>query len=227
MIFFLNLYNLLKYKNTKIMKTVFQILLTIAILFLGYLCYDSIMQPIQFQKQHNKRKEAVIQRLEEIRDVQVAYKSVYKKYTGSFDTLVNFLKSDSLPLVKKVGSLTDSMIEAGITETKALALGIISRDTIRISAGDSLFKANYPVDSLPFVPYSDGVKFEMGAGVVITGSGVKVRVFEAKTPNRVFLIGLDKQEVTNLNVIAEKFEKYPGLKVGSLEAANNNAGNWE
>jgi len=209
------------------MKTVFQIILTIAILFLGYLCYDSINQPIKFQKHYNNRKEAVIKQLEEIRNVQVAYKSVYSKYTGSFDTLITFLKSDSLPLVKKVGSLTDSMIEAGITETKALALGIIRRDTIRVAANDSLFKEDYPIDSLPFVPFSGGAKFEMGAGIVVTGSGVKVNVFEVKTPYNVFLKGLDKQEVINLNDKAIKYEKFPGLKVGSLEAANNNAGNWE
>ena len=209
------------------MKTVFQIILTVAILLLGYLCYDSINQPIKFQRHYNNRKGAVINRLEEIRDVQVAYKSVYNKYTGSFDTLLTFLKNDSLPLVKKVGNLTDSMIEAGITETKALALGIIRRDTIRVAVDDSLFKESYPIDSLPFVPYSGGAKFEMGAGIVVTGSGVKVNVFEVKTPNNVFLKGLDKQEVINLNDKAIKYEKYPGLKVGSLEAANNNAGNWE
>lgn len=209
------------------MKTVIQIVLTLAILYLGYLCYDSINRPIQFQKEYNKRKEAVIKRLEEIRKVQVAYKSVHHKYTGSFDTLISFLKNDSLPLVKKVGRLTDSMLEAGMTETKALALGIIKRDTVRVAAKDSLFKEHYPIDSLPYVPYSGGAKFEMGSGTVTTGSGVKVQVFEAKIPNNVFLKGLDKQEIANLNDKAIKLERYPGLKVGSLEAANNNAGNWE
>ena len=209
------------------MKTVFQIILTIAILALAYLVYDSINRPIQFQKQYNKRKHTVIKRLEEIRNVEVAYKSVHQKYTGSFDTLLNFLKNDSLPLVKKIGSLTDSMLEAGITESKALALGIIKRDTIRVAVKDSLFKESYPIDSLPFVPYSGGVKFELGAGTVTTGSGVKVHVFECKTPNQVFLKGLNKQEIANLNDKAIKLERYPGLKVGSLEEANNNAGNWE
>jgi len=209
------------------MKTVLQIILTIAIIYLGYLCYDSIKQPIDFQKEYNKRKAKVIERLEEIRNVEVAYKSVYNKYTGSFDTLLNFLRNDSLPLVKKIGSLTDSMINAGMTETKALALGIISRDTIRISAKDSLFKEHYVIDSLPIVPYSGGKMFELGAGTVTTGSGVKVRVFECKVPNDVFLKGLNKQEVINLNDRAIKLERYPGLKVGSLEEANNNAGNWE
>ena len=209
------------------MKTVLQILLTIAIFYLGYLCYDSIKRPIDFQNEYNKRKAKVIERLEEIRNVEVAYKSVYKKYTGSFDTLLNFLRQDSLPLIKKIGRLTDSMLEAGMTESKALALGIIKRDTIRISAKDSLFKENYAIDSLPYVPYSGGVKFELAAGTVTTGSGVKVHVFECKTPNDVFLKGLDKQEIINLNDKAIKLERYPGLKVGSLEEANNNAGNWE
>ena len=209
------------------MKTVLQIILTIAIFYLGYLCYDSIKRPIDFQNESNRRKAKVIERLEEIRNVEVAYKSVYKKYTGSFDTLLMFLKQDSLPLIKKEGRLTDSMLEAGMTESKALALGIIKRDTIRVSAKDSLFKENYAIDSLPFVPFSGGIKFELGAGTVTTGSGVKVHVFECKTPNEIYLKGLDKQEILNINDKAIKLERYPGLKVGSLEEANNNAGNWE
>ncbi|MCG8582423.1 MAG: hypothetical protein MI866_21035, partial [Bacteroidales bacterium] len=136
--------------------------------------------------------------------------------------------NDSLPLVKKEGSLTDSMRAEGMTEIKALALGIISRDTIRVSVKDSLFPAGYPVDSLKYIPFIDGDKmYEMGAGIVVTGSGVKVQVFEAKVHNNIYLAGLEPQEVINLNDKTEKLERYPGLKVGSLEAANNNAGNWE
>jgi len=120
------------------------------------------------------------------------------------------------------------MREAGMTEAKALALGIISRDTIPVSVKDSLFPAEYPVDSLRYVPFVEGGKmYEMGAGIVVTGSGVKVQVFEAKVHNNIYLAGLEAQEVINLNDKTEKLERYPGLKVGSLEAANNNAGNWE
>ncbi|MCU4175287.1 hypothetical protein [Carboxylicivirga sp. N1Y90] len=210
------------------MKTVIQIVLVVAIIALGYLCVESINKPIRFQEQHALRKEANVEKLMYTRDAQVAYKSVHNKYTGSFDTLINFILSDSLPLVKKEGSLTDSMLEAGITEIKALALGIIKRDTIRVSVKDSLFPANYAVDSLAFIPFVDGdEKFVMGSGVVVTGSGVKVQVFEAKVHNNVYLKGLEAQEVINLNDKTQKLERYPGLKVGSLEAANNNAGNWE
>lgn len=210
------------------MKTVIQIVLTIAIIALGYYCVESINKPIRFQKAHAIRKDANIEKLELTRDAQVAYKSVYNKYTGSFDTLINFIMNDSLPLVKKEGSLTDSMREAGMTEIEALALGIISRDTIRVSVKDSLFPENYPVDSLKYIPHlKEDKTYEMGSGIVVTGSGVKVQVFEAKVHNNVYLNGLEAQEIINLNDKTEKLERYPGLKVGSLEAANNNAGNWE
>ena len=91
------------------MKTVIQIVLTIAITALGYLCVESINKPIRFQEKHALRKQANVEKLILTRDAQVAYKSVYNKYTGSYDTLVNFILNDSLPLVKKEGSLTDSM----------------------------------------------------------------------------------------------------------------------
>jgi hypothetical protein len=198
-----------------------------AIIVLGYFVWESIQQPIRFNKVYNNRKAAVIERLCYVRDAQVAYKSVYHKYTGSFDTLVAFIKSGTLPLVKMEGSLTDSMIAAGMTEVEALKKGIIKRDTTKVSVMDSLARNKYNVDSLRYVPFSNKQQFEMGATSLATASGVRVQVFEAKTDYDVFLSDLDKQEVINLKDEAYKLEKYPGLKVGSLQEANNNAGNWE
>ncbi len=209
------------------MKTVIQIVLLIAIVGLAYLCYDSINSVIEFNRIYKLRTDTNIEKLKDIRTAQVAYKSQYDKYTGSFDSLINFVKSDSLKLVKKEGSLTDEQIADGMTEEKALSLGMIKRDTILVSVLDSLFGKKYPIDSIKFVPFVQNEEYEMGAGIVQTGSGVKVQVFEAKVHNNVFLDGLDEQEIINLNDKAGKLEKYPGLKVGSLEETNNNAGNWE
>lgn len=210
------------------MKTVIQVLMVVAILFLGWLCYESINKPLRFQKEYEFRKQKVIDRLVNIRAAQVAYKSVYNQYTGSFDTLIHFIKTDSLSMIKMEGSLTDSMIIAGMSEAQALKLGIIRRDTTRIAAKDSLFSGRFAIiDSMKYIPFSDGKLFDLGALFLNTASGVKVPVFEAKTPNELFLKGLNKQEIINLDDMAEKFNKYPGVKVGSLEEANNNAGNWE
>jgi len=211
------------------MKTVIQVIMIVAILFLGWLCVESINKPLRFQKEYEFRRQKVVDRLINIRSAQVAYRSVYGQYTGSFDTLVKiFVYNDSLPMVKMIGSLTDSMIIAGMTETQALKLGIIHRDTFRVAVKDSLFRGRLAIiDSMRYVPFSDGKEFDLGSTFLNTASGVKVSVFEAKTPNEWFLKGLDKQEISNLGDMASKFNKYPGVKVGSLEEANNNAGNWE
>jgi hypothetical protein len=208
------------------MKTVFQVILVFVIVGLGYLVYDSIMQPIRFNNEQAKRQNAVVDRLKMIRDVQVAYKTIYEKYTGSFDTLITFAKEGNLKLVKSEGSLTDSMLQAGLTEAEAVKQGIIKRDTVLVAVKDSICK-NFNPDSLRYVPFTDKAQFEMGASSITTSSGLVIPVFEAKVANRVYLKGLDNQERINLDDMAEQLGRFPGLKVGSLDEANNNAGNWE
>lgn len=210
------------------MKTAFQILLTIAIIVLGYFLVNSINKPVKFQKDYETRRDKVIERLKEIRSAQVAYKSVNGIYTANFDTLSAFIAKDSLPMVRMEGALTDSMLEAGMTEATALKMGIITRDTSRISVKDSLFSRKpWITDSLRYVPFTDKKEFEMGIGIIRTASEVEVPVFEAKVHNNTYLNGLDEQEIININDRQRQLEKYPGLKVGSLTEANNNAGNWE
>ncbi|MGV8137612.1 MAG: hypothetical protein AB2L20_20540 [Mangrovibacterium sp.] len=210
------------------MKTAIQIvLIAIAVIF-AFLVFKSIEDPIEFEKAKKERYDATIQKLKDIRKAESAYKDVYGHYTGSWDTLINFVKHDSLRLIRRIGMLTDSMIEAGMNEKMAIKQGKIIRDTIRVSALDSLFGKSYPVEKIKYVPVPDTVaEFHLGAGVIATGSGIKVPVFEAKVHNNTVLRGLDRQMVINLNDQKRTNQKYPGLKVGSLEDANNNAGNWE
>lgn len=208
------------------MKTALQIVLVFVILGLGYLVYDSVNQPIKFNEEYAKRQEAVVNRLKLIREAQVAYKGINQKYTGSFDTLIDFVKNGNFKVVKMEGTLTDSMLQAGMTEKDALKEGIIKRDTVLISVKDSLCNGLDP-DSIRYVPYTAQAQFELGASSLTTSSGLVIPVFEAKVANRVYLKGLDNQERINLDDMARKLGRYEGLKVGSLEEANNNAGNWE
>jgi hypothetical protein len=212
------------------MKTAIQVVLLAAIIVLGYLLWESINKPIRFNREKDKREAATIQRLKDIRNAQLAYRAEYNRYTGDFDTLITFLKNDSFRVVKAIGSVPDSMIEElgrVKAEREALRDGLISRDTVRISVKDSLFTSGFRIDSLRYVPFTSGVEFELGAGLIETGSGVAVRVFEAKVPYDLLLNGLDRQLIINYKETREKITGYPGLKVGSLEEATNNAGNWE
>ena len=210
------------------MKIVYQVLLSIAAVVLVYFIYQSIQKPIEFGKAKDARYEAVVEKLKDIRKAEIAYKDVYGQFTGSWDTLINFVAHDSVKNVRKIGELTDSMIDAGLSERKAIEMGLLIRDTIRVSVVDEIFGGNFNPEDLKVVPVpGPPSEFHLGATIVQTGSGIKVPVFEAKVHNNAYLQGLDKQLIINMNDRARANEKYPGLKVGSLVSTVNNAGNWE
>ncbi len=210
------------------MKTVLQILLSIVAIVLAFFIYKSIQSPIEFEKAKKVRYDATIERLKDIRKAELAYKSVYGKFTGSWDTLINFLENESVISVRKIGELTDSMLEAGLTEKKAIELGLIISDSIRVNAKEATFGKDFDAKSLKIIPIpGEPAEFTLGATVIITGSGIGVPVFEARAHNNVILRDLDRQLVINLNDQRRTNEKYPGLKVGSLTETINNAGNWE
>jgi len=208
------------------MKTGIQIGLALLIVILAFALFRSIQKPIKFEKEKAIRYDAVIQNLKDIRTAQIAFKDVNNRYTGDFDTLINFIKYDSFPMIKAIGRIPDELVDSlGVkkAEIEALRRGLISRDTVKIGILDSLFAKHYPIDSIRYIPYGNGAEFKLGAGVVETGSKVKVQVFEASAENFVILNGLDRQLIINLN----DGKDFPGLKVGSLVEATNNAGNWE
>lgn len=198
----------------KAVKIIAQVLLFFAIVALSYFIYAGVMKPIDFDKEKLSRYKEVVQRLKDIRTAQVSYKSVYGKYTSSFDTLIHFVKEDSFPVEYAEGSLDDSL---------AVAMGLIVRDTFYVRVRDSIFHGHYSIDSLQYVPFTSGVKFEMASGSIMTASKVEVHVFEASALNFDILNGMDRQLIINLN----DYKQFPGLKVGDINEANNNAGNWE
>ena len=209
------------------MRKVFNGLLIAAAMLLVYLYYASIMAPIEFERERNVREAAVIQSLVDIRKAQIEFRRQNQRYTASFDTLITFVNEGKMAVVLKEGTLTDKQLEDGLTEEQAVKLGIIRRDTSFVSVKETLFGSEFRTESLAEVPFGEGATFEMAAGIVKTGSGIEIQVFEAKTPYRVFLQGLDNQELVNLIAISEKLGRFPGLQVGSILEANNNAGNWE
>ena len=120
-------------------KLIIQILLAGIIIFLGYKCYQSIMIPQRFTEIKKQRYERIAQRLKDIRTAQEAFKGVYGRYTGSFDTLINFIKYDSIKMVRSIGALSDDQLANGMTEAQAIKEGIIIRDTIKVGAWDNVF----------------------------------------------------------------------------------------
>jgi len=199
------------------MKIVIQVILFAAICVVAYFVIESVNKPLRFNAEQLHRYTATIQRLKDIRTAQVAYRGENKEYTGDFGDLIDFLKSGEFKVVKIIGDLDDSA---------TISAGKIIRDTIRIPVLDSLFKKGYNVDSLRYIPFTQGVEFEMDTAYLTAGN-VKVNVFEAKVSNDVLLRGLDAQLLFNFNADRQLKTGYAGLKVGSLTETTNNAGNWE
>ena len=211
------------------MNNLFKLLLVVAAGTLAFLCYESIVTPIEFNEVRDAREKVIVERLIDIRRAETEYRNIKGDYTASFDTLINFIKNDKAKIVLKEGELTDKQLEEGMTEKKAVKLGLIKRDTTYVSMLENLFGADYPVDSLRYIPFSSPrQEFTLEKDEITTGSaGIKVKVMAAKAPYASYLSDLDKQELINLIETTEKLEKFPGLKFGDIEQANNNAGNWE
>ena len=211
-------------------RIIFQVIAVVAIVVLAYLIWKSIQTPIDFTKEKNAKYEEVIKNLKDIRTAQLAFKDVNSKFCGDWDSLINFVKYDSIPKIRKIGMLTDEMIEAGLDESQAMKKGLIIRDTIKVSVLEEIFNKDYPINEIKFIPNSGGQEFWLGQTIITTGSGVKVPVFEARAHNNQILAELKNnfnQEIINLNEQSRKNSRYPGLKVGSVVEPNNNSGNWE
>lgn len=223
--------------------------MAVAIVVMGYLCYKSIEKPIEFKNEQQKRQAKVINALINIRTAEEEFKDQNDHYTASFDSLIAFVKSAKKTIIKKSGTINDYQLSKGLTEKIALhltredALGkyamkpeeyeafkaTFRRDTVRESLLVAVFGANFPIDSLAYVPVKEakGQKFTLETGEFTNASGMKIPLFDASVTNKVYLSGLDKQEIINMDDVADKMEKFAGLKVGDIDAPNNNAGNWE
>ena len=208
------------------MKVTLKILLAVAVVLLAYMCYRSIMGPIEFKDERDRRENLIKARLIDIRKAQIEYKNIHKVHAANFDELSKFLKDEKLPFLIKEGVLTDEQLEKGLTEKEAVKKGLIRRDTVWVTAVDTLFGKGYNVDDLRNVPGAN-VQFTMDTATLTSGSGYTVKVFQCGVLYDDYLGDLNKQEVYNLKDKASKMGKYAGLRVGSVEEINNNAGNWE
>jgi len=211
------------------MRRIIQILFVLIIIVLGYLIVESIMEPIRFNQEVETREQATIDRLIDIRDAQKAYKDVYKKYTGSFDTLIAFIDTGSFTVVKAIGDIPEEWLdEMGFEKAreKALKDGVISRENTHVPVLDSLFNPEFATDSLRYVPFTEGVTFEMAAGELLTSSNLTVQVVETFCLYDDLLNEMDRQLVVNYKDERMKIVGFEGVKFGSMEEGTL-TGNWE
>ncbi len=199
------------------------------IVILGYLIVESIMEPIRFNQEVERREQATINRLVDIREAQKAYKDIYRRYTSSFDTLIAFLDTGTFSVVRAIGTVPEEWLEElgrDRARERALNEGIIVREVTKVPVQDSLFRPGYPIDSLRYVPFTEGVEFTMESSQILTSSNLNVQVVEVSVLYDDLLAGMDKQLVVNYKDERMKIVGFEGVKFGSLEEGTL-TGNWE
>ena len=211
------------------MKKLFQISLAVAIVGLVYVIYVQISTPIRFDKETKAKKAQVIDRIKDIRTAQRAFKSKYQHFTASFDSLSAFVLTDTLELERKIVDEDDSAAMAMLKKS-----GKKNIEKFKIAVIDTIFApkkvTRQDVENFRFIPGTGNkAQFIMEAGIITTESKVVIPVVECRAPYKMFLDTVAyRQEIINLIDDEENnFNRYPGVKFGSMEAGNNEAGNWE
>lgn len=84
------------------------------------------------------------------------------------------------------------------------------------------------IEQLRYIPNSDN-EFIMETGFTKTSSNRTGPFIEVRAPYKLFLDTIKyRQEIINLiDEEVNVFDRYPGIKFGSMEEANNEVGNWE
>ncbi len=194
-------------------------------IILAFFVYNSISSEVEFNKIAKERIAENVQKLKDLRTLQIAFKRENEAFADNFNSLMNFLQNDSTRIVKMEG-VNDTLIDGEeISDELALKLGLIKRDTIYVSAMESIFDENYinsrdnnypfDINSLNIIPFTDK-QYNIDANVIEKGK-VSVQVFEISATYKDIFNGLDAEN--------KKYDLNSLLKVGSMTEASLN-GNW-
>ncbi len=178
--------------------------------FLGYLLWKGVDDVVEEEKRIARLEAVTIEKLEMLRDAQLAYQASNGKYASTWDSLKMFIENGTIWMVQR--KETTKLLDYGAEEIT------VQFDTLgSVGVMDSLFnERKYPdfnIDVLPVVPGSGGKQFEFFANKVEKTGGYLVNVFEIRDPAPI-----------NPTRRANNNEK--ALRVGSRTDASTE-GNWK
>ena len=191
---------------------------------LVFAIYNSINAPIEFNMVKNERYLKVIDRLKDIRNAQVAFKSVNGIYSNDFEELVKFVDSAQFTIVQKRDS---SYMQYDRVYRIDMLREVIVVDTLGyVSVKDSLFSNTDSYKSMASIPIK-GIdeKFKLKADI-IDKNGYNVPVFEVRVSKDLILFDQNKDLITQeKQTVSVDGVNGPDIVLGSLSDVSTN-GNW-
>ena len=202
--------------------------LWVLIIVFASLLFKSIYNEIKFDEVKNARYQVVIKNLKDIRDTQLAHRTVKGVFQDNWDSLVKFVEIDSFTITqRRDSSVLDKEMTKRYGGVKTYK-DIVIVDTLGlVSVKDSLFGFDDRYLRMMNVPFSknDQTKFELKAGF-LNQNGIDIPVFESFVRKRVILhdqslnLVLKENQVQSVDGV-----NGPTLKIGSMNEVNTN-GNW-
>jgi hypothetical protein len=175
---------------------------------IGYYLVTSVKKDIEFDEEVRRTEAAIVDKLKQIRDAQIAFRAGNGKYANDWDTLVSFIDTGKIYIIQRREEIKLLAYGAEETETFLDTLGFVG-------VIDSLFNPNnvptFNLTRLPYVPGKD-YRFEIFADKITRG-GLLVDVFEVRDPRP-------------LNPSRRVNDNERALRVGSRTEVTT-SGNWE
>lgn len=207
------------------MKLIIQLVLWVVIIFLGYLVFNAVYDPVKFNKVKERRYAQVIERLQDIRAAQIAHQEVTGTYAKDFTSLISFLDTAEYVITQRRDTTVldeeyrrtynvDQYVDRVIIDTLGYA-----------SVRDSLFPDGRHRQMMNVPIRGVNEQFEMDAGTVVKNDN-RLPVFEVKVNKSVILHDQDRDLVMQeKQVMSVDGVNGAYLRVGSMEEVNTN-GNW-
>lgn len=213
------------------MKIVTRIVLWAVIAFLGWKLVKAINGPVEFNKVKEVRYAKVIEKLKDIQSAQLAYQSLNGKFTGSYDSLIQFIDTAQYAITtRRDTSFADRErnIAFGLDPEDG---GYYLEETIVDTIGyttvkDSLFRGSDRYKKMMEVPLewvSEPIELRAGH---IERKNSRYAVFEARVPKDKILNDQDPNLVTQEKLVQSvDGVNGPYIQVGDMEDINT-SGNW-
>ncbi|MEX0884195.1 MAG: hypothetical protein WDZ72_12040 [Cyclobacteriaceae bacterium] len=191
------------------LSKILSIVFLLAALGLGYRLYLGVDEVVEEEKRLERTEARIIEKLEMLRDAQIAYQATHGEYADNWNELKEFIQEGNIYIVQRTE--TTELLEYGeeVTTVEIDTLGAVN-------VQDSLFnERKYPdfnLDVLNVVPGSGGKQFEFFADK-IERSGREIAVFEIRDP-------------APINPVRRRNNNEKALRVGS-RTDTSTSGNWE
>jgi hypothetical protein len=108
--------------------------------FLGFRLYRGVEGTIEERENIKNVESSVIEKLKLIREAEIVFNEVNKRYTASWDTLANFIENGKVPIIQRREVITQKAY--GVEDVK------IFIDTLGFTpAKERIFKKNYTLNA--------------------------------------------------------------------------------